>query len=202
MNTKTRRSLALFAATALTTGSLIACAPQASTNTGSQKAESSETSQSSEMSIPKQTEEKPSESTSPTTSSSASTSQTQHRDRAKTVGHHGLALGRMSRRLELFDPRRHLRHAFRRNAHHRRQHGIHRNRVFESLQGQQHMDLGTHYPFHKRKHQMGGTRGPSGTDGTGFRQGPRNDQLAQWPGTPHSGGGRRGENHLHVQLVH
>ena len=77
MNMKTRQSLALFAATALTASCLVACAPKASTNAGSQKAESSETSQSSEMSIPKQTEEKPSESTSPTASSSTSTSQTE-----------------------------------------------------------------------------------------------------------------------------
>ena len=83
MNTKTHRALALFAATALTASSLVACAPQASTSKDSQKAEAGATSQSSETGSPKQTEEKPSENTSPTansttnsTTSSAQTEQT------------------------------------------------------------------------------------------------------------------------------
>ena len=77
MNTKTHRALALFAATALTAGSLVACAPQASTSKDSQKAEASATSQSSETGSPKQTEEKPTESTTSATSSSSGTSQTE-----------------------------------------------------------------------------------------------------------------------------
>ncbi len=81
MSTRARRTLALFAATALTAGSLVACAPQASTNKDSPKAEASATSQSSEIGIPKQTEEKPSESSSPaassTTNSTTSSTQTE-----------------------------------------------------------------------------------------------------------------------------
>lgn len=77
MNTKTHRALALFAATALTAGSLVACAPPAPTSKDSQKAEASATSQSSETGSTKQTEEKPAESTTSATSSSSSSSQTE-----------------------------------------------------------------------------------------------------------------------------
>ena len=92
MNIKMQRTLALLAATALTSASLVACAPQASTNTSTQKAESSATSQPSETASPKQTEEKSSESTSPTASSStsstsnssASTPQTEQPDATTT----------------------------------------------------------------------------------------------------------------------
>lgn len=84
MNTKTRRTLALFAATALTVGSLVACAPQASTSKDSQTTESGATSQSSKSSSSTQTEQKPVESASSTTSSSSGTSQTEQADATPT----------------------------------------------------------------------------------------------------------------------